>query len=272
MNMDGSKSLPDSARMSVLVSSILLAYTLTGFIALPPRELALDLPGVYFSVEINFSTMVSFLVFGLTAAGTDWLLHDHPRLGDQRLVIHWILPALTALVISVPLSQVSYGGIWWIGLSSGIGVLVLILIAEYISIDSSDIRQPLAAAMLSAASLALLLILVVSLRSTGIRLFLFLPVLGIGVWLVSLRVMNLRLPGEWIFYETALIAFVVAQIGAAMHYLPITPLAYGLGVLGVGYAMISLIGGLIEEKPIRQVILEPVIALVMAGSAAIIFG
>ena len=44
--------LPDLNRLSITVSTILLAYTLTHFMSIPPQEVSLTLLGIFFSVRI----------------------------------------------------------------------------------------------------------------------------------------------------------------------------------------------------------------------------
>jgi hypothetical protein len=254
--------------MSVLTGMITLAYILSRFLNLPTRQLGLQLPGIYLSVSIDVNTLIGFFVAGLTAAGADWIYRDHPALRGRALP-YWILPALTALVIGFPLHQLPYGIDWWIGLLLGVMLLGLVLTGEFVSIDSEDIRHPLAAAGLSAVSFALYLVLAVSLRSEGVRLFLTLPGLALGAWLVSLRVLHLRLQGQWLVYEGALIGLIVSQCAAALYYWPVTPVAFGMLVTGPTYALNSLFIGLIEEKPLRRVLIEPALAiLITVGVAA----
>lgn len=262
------KFLPDFDRVSVLVGMITLAYIMTHFVDIPVQQLGLQLPGIYLVVQIDVNTLVGILVAGLTAVGIDWIFHDHPGL-KSRTLPHLILPALTAWVIGLPLNQTPFGWGWWVVLAGGVLLLTLVLVGEYISINTDDIRQPLAAAGLSVASFALYLILATSLRSGAPRLFLALPGLALGAWLVSLRVLHLRLHGQWLGYESAIIAFIVSQFTAAFYYWPITPVEFGMLVLGPTYALTSLIGGLVEERPMRQAIIEPVLAVLIAIGVAI---
>jgi len=263
-----SRSLPDPDRVSILAAIIFLAYILTRFVTLPDREFGVQLPGIYLSIRVDIQTIVAVFVAGLTAAGTDWLLHDHPARKDRRTLPYVFLPALTAVVIGLPLNQLKYGLLWWLGLLLGGSVLVLVWIGEYISVDAQDYRQPLAAAGLTAVSFALYLVMAASLRQAGWRLFLFLPALTVGAVLVSMRTLHLRMHGEWLVYESFLIAFIVSQISTPLYYWPLSPLSFGLLVLGPTYALNSLMIGLIEERPLRQLFVEPLLAiLVLIGAA-----
>lgn len=262
-------SLPDINRVSVLAAMIVLAYTLSNFISFPEQELAAQIPGFYLDITFDINSITSVLVAGLTATGADWLLRDHPLLKKKSISFpHWILPALTALVIGIPLNQLSYGLAWWGGLLLGTVVVVLVLIGEFISIDTQDSRHLIASAGLSAVAYVLFLVLVSALRSDGLRLFVVIPMIVVSLWLVCMRVMHLRLNGEWTVYEAGIIAFLVGQIAAAFHYWSLSPISYGLILLGLAYALTSLVCGLIEEKPLRKVVLEPIITVILTWSIA----
>jgi hypothetical protein len=264
------RNLPNIDHLSVVAAMIVLAYTLERFIDLPGWQIASQLPGLYIEFNINVSMVTSLLVACMTAAGANWLMHDHPAAQGKHALEHTILPGLTALVIGIPLSGIPVGIGWWIGLISGAFIIMLVLIAEYIAVDPQDIHLPLASAALSAVSFALFLVLAGALRAGGLRLLYNVPALVFAAWLVSLRVTNLRLHGEWTIYESAIIAFVIGQITAAFNYWPLTPIAFGLVLLGPSYALMSLFCNLIEEKPLRQVIFEPILSIFIAWGAALI--
>jgi Protein of unknown function (DUF5656) len=264
------QNLPDIDLLSILAAMIVLAYTLEQFIDLPSWEISRQLPGLYIEFKINVTMIISLLVALMTAAGTNWLMREHPASEKKLALQHAILPALTSLVIVVPLSTIPIGIGWWIGLISGTFILVLVIIAEYISVDLDDIRLPFANAALSAVSFALFLILAGALRAAEVRLLFITPAIILAAWLVSLRVTNLRLHGEWTVYESAIIALLVGQVAAAFYYWPLAPITYALVLLGPSYALISLFCNLIEEKPVRQIITEPIISILIAWGAAFI--
>jgi hypothetical protein len=149
--------LPNIDKLSSLIAMILLAYTLARFINIPIHKYSLQLPGLFVSFEINIRTIVVLLVAGLTATGADALLHQHPSIKGNSTLEHWLLPALTAWVIGFPLFQLPLGPQWWISFGLGGILLMLVLVAEYITVDPNDIRQPVATAGLSAVSFAIYL-------------------------------------------------------------------------------------------------------------------
>lgn len=267
-NQEQTHYLPDPDRLSVLAATIMLAYSLTQFVNFPSQEVELALPWIVFSIQINIQSVVALLVAGLTAAGADWLFRDHPALRGRSALPYVLLPALTSLVIGSPLNQLSFSWAWWLGLLVGGSLLVLVLVGEYISMDTEGVRQPLAAAGLTALSFALFLIFATSLRSENLRLFILVPLISLGAGLVSIRVFHLRLHGEWLLYESIIISFLVGQLAAAFHYWPLTTLSFGLLLLGPTYALNSLLVGLIEGNSLRNTLLESVAALFVAIFAA----
>jgi hypothetical protein len=190
-------------------------------------------------------------------------------MAGRSTVRHWLLPALTAWVISLPLFQLPMGFIWWVGFALGAVMLILVLIAEYIVVDPDDIRQPPAAAGLTAISFALFLVLAATMRITGARLFILLPTLTTAMVLVSLRTLQLRLHGHWALVEGLVAGVVIAQLVATLHYFPLSPVTFGLLLLGPAYALTNLFGNLAEGEPIRQALVEPLAVLFLVWGAAI---
>jgi hypothetical protein len=263
------QSLPNTDRLSVLAASILLAYALIPFIQLPERSLVFSLAGIFFVFDFNFSTLIAIISAGLAASGVDWLLSDHPRQGRQRTFQHWMIPALTAWVIGVPLSRLAVGLQWWAVFAFGGMLLVLVLVAEYIVVDPYDTRHAPAAVGLTAVSYALFMILVVALVAAGSRLYVLLPAMGLAIFLVTLRNLYLRLNGRWCIRWAVMIALVVGQLAAALHYLPLSPLRFALLVLGPAYALASVAGALEEGRPWRSLWVEPVTMLAILWGLAV---
>ena len=260
--------LPDTDRMSTLTATILLAYTLERFISFPGRDFSIQLPGFFIDITFNIQVLVVLLVAGLTASGANWLIREHPSIGKKKMIEHWLLPAMTALVIAIPLFQVPQRPIWWVGFAVGGGLIILVIIAEYITINPQDLRYPPAAAVITAISFALFLILAAALSYAETRLLLLLPALTISSLLVSLRVLRLRFPNKWLLIESITVTLITAQIAAALHYLPISPVAYGLALLAPAYALINLTGNLAEGETYRQAMIEPIVMLSILWFAA----
>ncbi len=272
LELDKHGHLPSMERLSVLVATILMAYIVGHQLVLPAREISLQLPGLYLVIRLNAYTFVTLIVAGMTATGVNWLLRDHPYLGKHNTLEHWLLPALTALVIGIPLFQAPFSAWWWAGFVLFGTLLILVLVAEYITIDPEDARHPLAAAGLTVVSFALYLVLASALRFSGVRLFLLLPSLALGGGLVSLRALRLRIPGQWSFVPAGVVTLITIQIAAALHYWPVSPVRFGLLLLGPAYCLTNLVGNLAEGEPFRQAMIEPAVVLALIWGAAFIIG
>jgi len=208
----------------------------------------------------------------MAAAGMDWILFDHPHRKDQYLLPHLILPALTAGAIGFPLGLLKPGAAWWIILGLGSLLVVLVLLSEYISLEATDIRYPLALMVLSGTSYSLLLILSIALRSAGMRLYLLLLLLPPIYAFFSLRILNFRLGGRWRFEWSAVITLVVTQILIALYYWPLSPMRFGLLLLGPAYAMTGVAASLEENPDPRNVYLEPLIVMAILWILAFFIG
>jgi Protein of unknown function (DUF5656) len=270
--IEGHSRLPSSERLSLVAATILLAYAMGRSIQLPGLDLATQLPGLYLEIQVNVQTVVAFVMAGLTAAGADWLLREHPALRRKHTVEHWFLPAMTAMAVGLPLFQMPLSPVWWAGFALGGGLILLVLIAEYIAVDAEDARQAPAAAVLIAVSFALYLVFSSGLRYADLRLFFLLPALALAGGLVSLRTLRLRVPDRWCYKEAGLVALITVQIAAALRYWPLNPVAFGLALLGPAYALTTLLGNLAEGEPLRQAIVEPAVILAFIWGVALVVG
>jgi hypothetical protein len=266
------RGLPDVDRLSVMAAVILLSFALSRVFTLPVWRTEWQIWGTNFLLDLDLGNVVLIITGGLTAAGVDWLLHDHPGRGDLSTTPHWLLPSLAAVVVGLALDQLPFDSQWWLGLAVGGIVLIAVLTAEYITLDQHDARLPLASLVLVATAFTLYLILVVNLSLAGFRLYVLLPIIFIGSALVSLRVLHLRLNGEWAVYESLIVAWIVTQVAAALHYWPVSALRYGIWVLGVLYALSALFVNLIEERTDRSLYTEAALSLIVALIGGLFWG
>ena len=269
--MEYRRFLPDPSRVSVLTAAVLLAHALTRVLSAGVFPVNIPLAGIALTFNVNLNTAIAILAAGLTATGMDWLLRSHPSLRQQRTLEYWLLPTLTALVVGIALSTLPPGPLWWLGFGLGGILLVMVFLAEYVVVDPDDVHFPLATAALTALSFTLYLILAVALRSAGVRLFLLVPALFLAAGLVALRTLHLRLGERWEFGWAVGIALVGVQLGAALHYWPISPVRYGLALLGPAYALTGLAVSLMEGNPFRRAAIEPALMMAVMWGLALWF-
>lgn len=267
--MNEQRYLPDADRVGMLTSTVLLAFALTHLIQAPEFNLEIQLPGFFFLLPLNLSTAMSVLTAGLTATGMDWLLRGHPSLGGRPTYQWWLLPTLTTFVIGVPLSILPSGAAWGVSfLIAGI-FLFFVFVAEYIVVDPGAPYYAMSIAGLTAISYTLFFILSVALRYGTVRLYILVPALFLAAALASLRILHLR-SGRWEYAWSLGIAFVCVQIASGLHYWPLSPIQFGLMLIGLLYSLTSLAVNLGEDQPARRAVLEPAIIMGLCCGLAVI--
>jgi hypothetical protein len=262
--------LPSADRVGVLIASVLLAFALTRLIQSPRYTLTIALPGFYFAYAVTLGTAMSILTAALSATGMNWLTRGHPSLGQKPNIEHILLPTLTTFVIGAPLTLLPNGTAWWAGYSFAAILLVIVFLAEYITIDPSAPAYGVSRATLTALAYALFLILATSLRFSGVRMFLLVPAIFIVAGLISLRILHLDGVDRWDFPWAIGIGIICAQVGAGLHYWPLTPIQFGLALTGPLYALTMLSISLAEEIPLRRAALGPA-AIVGLAWVSVIF-
>jgi hypothetical protein len=268
--MPAINSKPDNQRISVLLATILLAYALTRVINTPDYIFSFTLAGVDLAFSLNVNMAFSLLAGGLAATGVDWLLKGHPSIQPGETIEHWLLPTLSALVLGVALYAMPTGIAWWVGFALGAILMLGIFRSEYAAVDPGDTNYPAATAVLSAISYAMVLILAIVLRANNLRVILVAPALFITSGLASLRIIHLRLNERWMIAWAVGIALITTQLGSALHYWPLTPVQFGLAVLGPVYALTNLAVSLVEDVPLRRAVIEPAIILAVLWGMAIL--
>ena len=270
--MNEQRYLPDADRVGMLTSTVLLAFALTHLIQSPEFEkfsFELQLPGFLFQLPLTISTAMELLTAGLTATGMDWLLRGHPSLNGRPTYQWWLLPTLTTFVVGVPLSILPSGIGWWLGFLITGAFLFFVFVAEYVGVDPGAPYYAISMAGLTAISYTLFFVLAVALRYGGIRLYILAPALFLAATLASLRILHLRLSGRWEYAWSLGIAFVCVQLASGLHYWPISPVQFGLMLIGALYGLTNLAINLDESQPARRALLEPIIVIGLCWGLAI---
>ncbi|NWG34531.1 MAG: hypothetical protein HXY42_08830 [Chloroflexi bacterium] len=265
---ENDRFMPDPNRIGLLTSTVLLALALTRFIPSQGYGLEVRFPPLPFAVTLDLATLMNVLVACLTAAGMDWLVRGHPALKDRLTFQWWFLPTLTAFVISIPLSALP-GRAWWIGFLLGGVFIFFVFLAEYIVVDPDAPYYTWSVAGLTAISCTLFFILAVALHSNGVRLFILLPALFIAAALASLRILQLWMGGKWQIAWSFGIGMTSVQVAAGLHYWPLTPIQFGLLLIGPLYGLIDLAINLGENMPARRAALEPAVVSALCWGLAL---
>ena len=261
--------LPSTDRMGMLIASVLLTFALTRLFQSPGLTLSISLPGFYYAIPLTLGSFMTLFAAALTAAGMDWLTNEHPAAGKHSNREHLLLPTLTAFVMGTLLNLLSDSPAWWSGFVFGGVLLAAVCVAEYITIDPSAPSYGLARAGLTAVSYALFLVLVTSLRYSGARMVLITPSILMVAGLIGLRILHLDGEDRWDFPWAIGIGLVCAQIGAGLHYWPLSPVQFGVALTGPLYALTMFSASLTENIPVRRAVVAPAIILGAAWCSAI---
>ena len=262
--MKTNRYLPDANRISVLTATVLLAFALTRLLATTAYLVGFQVFGHVIRFDVDLRIIIIILASGLTATGMDWLLKSHPLIHKKRRTLdHWLVPMLTALVLGMPLYLLRTDALWWVGFAVGGLLLVLVFWAEYVVVSPGDTSYPVAMVVLTVLSFALYLILAIILRYSGARLIFLLPVIFVATFLVSARTLKLRLGGRWEVTWAIGLALVGIQLASGLHYLPLSPIDYGMILLSLLYGLTSLVASLLEGIPLRRAVTEPGIMLLL---------
>ena len=270
--MQRSDDFPKTDRISMITASILVSYALLPFAQVSSRQIAFTILGVFIAFSVNFYTLISLITAALAAAGTDWMLREHPNIGEKSTIPHLILPALTAGAIGIPLGFLTVSPEWWVILALGSVLVLMVLVGEYVSLEPDHPYFPIALMVLSAVSSGLFLIIVIAVRAANLRLFMTAAILPAVYTFFSIRVLRLRLGGIWPVKWTAVIALTIAQITIGLYYWPLSPIRFGLLLMGPAYALIGIASSLEESPAFSDIHLEPFIMLGVIWLLAIFLG
>jgi hypothetical protein len=261
---------PDADRVGVLIAALLLTFALSRLVQSPQLILRLRLPGFYLEYPLGVGTLLSVLAAGLTAAGMDWLLREQEQRPSASTVEHWLVPALTTLVMGAPLALLPDGPAWWIGFGFGGLLLTGAVLSEFVVMDRSARAYGIARARLTALSYALFLILVIALRFSDLRMVLLIPPIFVTATLISLRILHLDGPDRWDFPWAVGIGLICAQLGAGLRYWPLTPLQFGMALIGPLFALTYLANRLAENVPVQRAAIGPGIILVLSWASVVV--
>jgi hypothetical protein len=261
--------LPSPDRMGMLIASVLLAFALSRLIETPRLNLTLQLLGVSYTFPLTLSSVMTLFAAGLTAAGMDWLIREHPAFAKNSARENIMLPTVTTFVLGASLTLIFENPSWWVGFLFGAILLAIVFTSEYVTINPSASAYALARAALTALAYALFLILVTSLRYASVRLFLLIPAVFLVASVISLRILHLDGTDRWDFPWAMGIGIVCAQIGAGLHYWALSPVQFGLALTGPLYGLTVLCVSLTEEIPLRRAIVSPVIIILVSWGAAV---
>jgi len=248
---------PNPERISALTALVLLTYGLVRMIVLPSVETEIGLLGLLIKIEFKTQSVMLILAAALAAAGTDWLIQDHPEKVRTRLSAeNWVIPAMAAIAVGVIVIRIQEGPPLWIGLLLGALLLVAVFTAEFIVSYVPDPRYEVVANILIGLALLLLTAAFVTIYVLQVRALFAIPLIFIAGFVISWRLFRLNLPTKRVWPWAILTSSITSQIAIGLHYWPIPPLRISL-LLGLSlYLSYRLIASHLVDEIDRKYLLE----------------
>jgi hypothetical protein len=248
---------PDRERLSALGALVLLAFTLVRLVNLPTLPFEFGVAGLLIRIEVNRAVVLVGLAAAVTVAGADWLARSHPRgpRGRARLE-HVIIPGLATLATGAILTRLEPGPALWVGLALAAGLLLAVLVAEFVVIDPQDPRRMTASIGLAALAQILLTGVYFALFGLGVRAFFSIPVSLMATAAVAWRLLRLRIPESHQALYALAIGAGVAELTWGLYYLPLAAIQPAL-ILGLlAYLAIQTTVSLLRQRLTRARALE----------------
>jgi hypothetical protein len=256
-------------RLSVLVALIVLSLSLLPLIESPATTgVGTSFLGTPLRLEFSAATLISLLAAALTCAGMDALLRAHPlvRRGDvTRTFPYWIVPALTVIVASQLLSNISDSRTWIGGLALTAALLWGVATAEYATLDPEGPAAGRARLFLNAMAYVLAVLLFGLIWNTRARS-------SISATLTLLVAGSLAFDLLWatrvglsrVLILAAAVGIVLAQANWATNYWRTTVFTAASAQLLVFYALVGLATQHLLNRLNRRVLVEFAVVMLLA--------
>jgi hypothetical protein len=263
-------------RASVVATLVVLGLILATFLQFPTWTYSLKVLGSPLTVSLSQTVLMAALLVGITCAGTDAIVRSHPtaqRIEARYSFVTWTLPALTALLATLLLPQAPTQIYQLAGFVATGLILILVISAEYYTVDPTDSGYLVARLGLNAWAYLLALVLFVLIYSAKARSL----ISATGVTIVStlLALEFLRSAGRG-FSRTALYAAIAGlctgEIIWAMNYWRISGITGGLILLLGFYVATGLANQQLQGRLTRRVLVEYGIVALVGLAVLLRFG
>jgi hypothetical protein len=247
-------------RASVVATLVVLGLILAAFLQFPTWTYDLTVLGSPLTISFTQTALMAILLVGITCTGTDAIVRSHPtaqRIEARYSFVTWALPALTVLLAAVLLPRAptllyQLAGLVLTGL-----ILVIVISAEYYTVDPADSHYLLARLSLNAWAYLLALVVFVLIYSAKARSLI--SATGVAIVSALLALEFLRSAGRG-FGRTALYAAIAGlctgEIIWAMNYWRISGVTGGLILLLGFYVATGLANQQLQGRLTRRVLIE----------------
>ncbi len=247
-------------RASVVATLVVMGLMLATLLHFPAWSTDLTVLGSPLTINLTQTVLMAALLVGITCAGTEAIVRSHPtaqRIEARYSFVTWTLPGLTVLLATVLLPQAptrlyQMAGFVLTGL-----ILILVISAEYYTVDPAGRGYLGARLSLNAWAYFLALVIFVLIYSAKARSLI--SATGVAVVSTLLALEFLRSAGRD-FGRTALYAAIAGlctgEIIWAMNYWRISGVTGGLILLLGFYVATGLANQQLQGRLTRRVLVE----------------
>jgi hypothetical protein len=271
--MDGAPSA-DRDRLSLLLGGAALGFTLSRVVQLPTQQFGLQVLGSALGVRLSTSWLMTVFVVGLVVAGVQSLLDVHPvATGRGRMAVHWILPAVTALMVGALLAQIEQLLVWVPVMVAAVILLGLVTVNELRSVDPSVAGRPGSQILTAAFAYSLALAFFTVLYGARLRTLVTVPVVLVVSGLLAARLLwdRERRPGQIALYA-AIVGLAIAQCVWVLGYWSLPPLSGGTILLLIFYVLTGLARGAWHAQLGRRALVEYSLTTMLAVIVVLVLG
>lgn len=265
--------IPGRQHVSVLIGIVLLSIVLTQFIELPTRSFGISVFGSPLGLELSSRWLMAALLAGLACTGTDAIVRTHPRAREVSLrytFVYWVQPGLLGLAAARLLSEAPTRTFWAAGLAATGLSLVVVLVAEYTTVDRLAPGYAQARLFLNATAYALAFALFVIVYQTHGRSLITATTTLVFSFALALDLLWATEAEAWRITALAgAVGLVLGQCDWALNYWQISAWSGGMLLLLIFYVMTGIAAQYLQGRLTRQVLVE--FALVAIGGMSVVF-
>ncbi len=259
-------------RIFVVTALIALAPIALSAAELPARRLETAFLGSDLAITLTTDSLLLVLMPVLACAGADWLLRSHPevRSGEVPFLFpFWIAPGFAALTLAVLLTRIPNWPLWLLTLCLGVGLIAVMLYAEYVGLSPGARGYALARLALTAITYAIafgLFTLLYSARERSVVSATLVAVVaaGLSLDLLAPHIIGLRSAAAFALVT----ALICGEATWALNYWNISNWSAGVLLLTIFYLVVGLAQQHFQDRISAVILIEFLVVLGVALFAA----
>lgn len=232
-------------RLSILISLVLLGLTLSLLLDLPTRSFDFTFLGSRATIIFSGAWLFALLLTALTAAGVESIMRAHPRVHvseTQYTAILWVMPCVLVLAGALIVPALPTTHVYMLlGVAATGGLLTLVILGEYYTIDLRDPAYSFARLGLNLAAYLFVLMLFGAIYALKVRSILSAPITAVLAGLLGLELLRgseADVRRTWLY--AAAVGLAMGEAIWALNYWNVSALVGAVAMLLFFYVLTGL--------------------------------